>query len=98
MKLPHVLTEKATRDIVEASLWEEARSVGLGRKLLSRIEEAIEQISRLPFGYVSRHHNTREKKVKTFSYQIIYTVEENVIYIHAVFPCKQDPEKKYKNM
>ena len=47
MKLPHVLTEKATRDVVEASLWEEARSVGLGRKLLSRIEEAIEQISRL---------------------------------------------------
>jgi len=98
MKLTYVLTEKASADVIEAALWEEARHTGLGEKLLRYIDEAIDQICKSPHGYENRFRNTREKKVKKFSYQIIYTVENKVIYIHAVFACKQDPEKKYRNL
>lgn len=99
MKLSsHVLTEKASDDIIKAVLWKESRHAGLGEKLLRCIDETINQICKSPHGYISRYRSAREKKVKTFSYQIIYTVEDKVIYIHAVFPCKQNPERKYKNL
>lgn len=98
MKITYVLTEKASSDVIEAALWEEARHEGLGEKLLRCIDETIEQICKSPYGYVSNYRNTREKKVNKFAYQIIYTVENKVIYIHAVFACKQDPKKKYRNI
>ena len=98
MKYSLVLTENASQDIIDAALWEEERHTGLGKKLLTRIDQTIDQICKSPFGYASRHRNTREKKIRKFSYQIIYTIEENIIYIHAVFPAKQDPQKKYKNI
>ena len=98
MKIRHVLTENASSDVIKAALWEDERHAGLGKKLLSCINEAIEEICKAPLGYVNRYGSTREKKVKTFSYQIIYTLESNVIYIHAVFPCRQDPKKKYKGL
>lgn len=98
MKVSYVLTENAQSDVIEAALWEEARHVGLGEKLLDCIDETIDQICKSPLGYVNRYKNTRERKVKKFAYQIIYTVENNLIYIHAVFACKQDPGKKYKKL
>ena len=98
MKTTHVLTENAHDDVIKAMLWEEARHAGLGEKLLRCIDETIGQICKSPLGYASKYRNTREKKVNKFPYQIIYTVENKIVYIHAVFPCKDDPQKKYKNL
>jgi hypothetical protein len=98
MKRTHVFTEKASADVLKAALWEEARHEGLGGKLLNCIDEAVEQICNAPYAYASKYRNTREKKINKFSYQIIYTVENKIIYIHAFFACKADPQKKYKNL
>jgi len=98
MKTTCVFTEKASDDVVEAVLWEEARHAGLGEKLLRCIDETIDEICKYPQGYASRYRNTREKKVKKFPYQIIYTIENKIVYVHAVFACKQDPQKKYRNL
>ncbi len=65
MKFSHVLTENASHDVIKAALWEEQRHVGLGKKLLTCIDETIDQICKSPFGYVSRYRNTREKKIKS---------------------------------
>ena len=98
MKFIHVFTEKASNDLLEAVMWEESRHEGLGEKLIKSVDETVQEISKAPLGYISRYLHTREKKVKTFSYQLIYTVENGVIYIHALCPCKQHPDKKYKNL
>ncbi len=52
----------------------------------------------MPKAFVSSYKNTRERKTKHFPYKLIYTLEEGIIYIHAVYACKANPKNKYNRM
>ena len=94
--LPYVFTQNAQGDIVSIVRFYEEKQDGLGLRFLTEIEQAAEVISILPTGYASYYKNTRERKTKNFPYKLIYTIDKEVVYIHAVYPSKSDPERKYK--
>lgn len=96
--LPYVFTEHAKADVVKQVLYYEAKQEGLGIRFLDEVLAAAAKISSLPTGYASYYKLTRERKTDHFPYKLIYTIEEGIIFIHAVYPSKANPKNKYKRV
>ena len=95
--MEYIFTEKALEDLIKHALNYEKMLEGLGYRFMEEVEATANAISKQPEGYISLYKNTRECSTRSFPYKLIYTLEE-VIYIHAIYPCKSDPKKKYKNI
>ena len=78
--------------------WYENKIKGLGFKFFDSLEITETQMLKTPFGFECKYRNTREIGIGKFPYMYIYTVELNVIYIHALFPTKSKPPNKYKKL
>ena len=64
---PYVFTEPASADIIEHAMLYESKSEGLGTRFMDEVNNAAEDISKLPKGYVNRYKNTRERKSEVSS-------------------------------
>lgn len=96
--LPYVFTENAQSDVVKQVLFYEDRQEGLGIRFLEAVTQAAEAISSLPTGYASYYKSTREKSTQDFPFKLIYTIEKEIIFIHAVYPQRANPKNKYKSV
>ena len=92
-----LITKPAINDIKEAKNWYNKKLENLGNKFVDHVFKCFEEIQTHPFAYPNKHKHTREMYVKKFPYMIIFSLEENILFILRVFPCKTDPRKKYKN-
>jgi plasmid stabilization system protein ParE len=90
-----IITNSATGDMNKAKRWYNKQQSGLGFKFVDYIFDCFEQIRKHPLGYASKYAYTREMVVKKYPYLIIYSIEENVLFILRVFPCRTNPKKKY---
>jgi toxin ParE1/3/4 len=93
-----IFTDKSVNDIIQAKTWYEKQQKGLGEKFADTVFKCSREIQLAPLGYPNKYKYTREKYIKKFPYLIIYSVEEDVIFILRVFSCKKDSKKKYKNI
>jgi toxin ParE1/3/4 len=96
--MDYIFTEKSLEDVVRHSLQYEEAQEGLGYRFMEEVAETAKAISKAPEGYVNLYKNTRECRTKIFPYKLIYTIEQKIIYIHAVYPCKANPKNKYKSI
>jgi hypothetical protein len=96
--LPYLFTENAKADVIKHAIFYEGKQKGLGIRFMNEVDLAAEEISILPTGYASYYKSTREIKTKSFPYKLIYTIEKEMIYIHAVYPGRANPKKKYKGI
>ena len=94
MKYQLVLTNRSIADIEKAKDWYDKQQVGLGNRFANATFKSIESVQSNPLGCQIKYRFTREKLVNKFPYIIIYSIEENVIFILRVFNCKQNPKKK----
>ncbi|MCA6362360.1 MAG: hypothetical protein IM638_04940 [Bacteroidetes bacterium] len=65
----------------------------LAERFLSEIDDTIMIVRRFP---LSRSHfwkNYRLVLLPSFPYFLCYTIEEQKLVFHAVFPAKDDPDK-----
>ncbi|HEV3235972.1 MAG TPA: type II toxin-antitoxin system RelE/ParE family toxin, partial [Gemmataceae bacterium] len=91
MSLPLIITPEAEEDIAEAKAWYDRKRLGLGSKFVSRVEEALNRISRFPeIGRVV-HLEVRRVLVKQFPYGVFYQIDDNQIGVIAVYHGKRDP-------
>ena len=96
MKYQLVLTNRSLSDIEKARAWYNKQQTGLGTKFSDAVFKGIEVVHNNPEGNEVKYRFTREKLIKKFPYLIIYSVEENIIFILRVFHCKQSPKKKHR--
>ena len=95
---PYIFTEAALADVVKQAMYYEDKEIGLEQRFMNAVEIAAAEISRNPKGFVNLYKTSRERRTKNFPYTLIYTFENSIIYIHAVFPCKSNPSKKYRKI
>ncbi len=91
MKL--LYTDRALLDLEIAFDWYESQFPGLGLEFLDCIEEKIRKIQNLPEAYPVHHENFRRALVRKFPFSVFYTIEEQVIVLHAVFDNRQSPDR-----
>ena len=92
-----IFTDYAIEDIKNAKEWYENKQKGLGDRFANHLFKCIEEIKKYPSAFPSKHHYTREMYIGKYPYLIIYSIEEKIIFVLRVFPCKNSPKKKYKN-
>ena len=88
------IREKVRVGTLAGFLWYEEKSVGLGSRFVSEVEEMIQYISQNPFHFQVKYKNYREGIMKTFPYVVIYEVRDELIIISSVFPTKAHPGSK----
>ena len=93
-----IITNHAIKDFEKAKDWYEKQQESLGNKFADYLFNCFTEISKHPLGNASKYKYTREKFVKKYPYVIIYSLEENFIFILRIFPCKTNPKKKYKSI
>ncbi len=95
-----IYAPKAKAEIKEAAEYYEGCKEGLGQAFLVEIESTIKRISQSPLTWRKISGQFRRCLTKRFPYGIIYSAEENEIFIAAVMHLKRKPEywkKRIKN-
>jgi plasmid stabilization system protein ParE len=96
--LPYIFTENAMADIIAQAMYYEDKETGLGVRFMDEITATANEVGKMPRAFVNSYKATREHKAKHFPYKLIYTLEEGIVYIHAVYACKANPKHKYKRI
>jgi plasmid stabilization system protein ParE len=92
------LSEKADKDLTEASVWYERKAEGLGTRFKEVIGRKLRLIEQYPERYPVRKANFREAPVRIFPYLIIYKLyqRKKEIVVYSIFHSKRNPKTKYK--
>ncbi len=93
-----VYSEIAKTDLLRIYDWFENEQPELGQKFIDAVEKAEYHIIKTPLGFECQYKKSREIQTSPFNYLLIYTVEKSAIYVHAIFPGKSNPKKKYKSL
>jgi toxin ParE1/3/4 len=90
-----IFTNRAINDIAKAKKWYNTQQPNLGLRFTDYIFKCAEEIHNNPLFYPNKYKATREYVVKKYPYVIIYSIEENYLFVLRVFPCKTSPKGKY---
>lgn len=77
---------RAVEDIVEAAIWYEAHTPGLGEELIDEILKATRRAQENPelFRIVHRDGNIRRVLTNRFPYRIFFSVVDETLFVHGV--------------
>ena len=81
-----IVRPSAVEDVVDAAVWYEAQSPGLGEELIDEILRALYRGRDNPelFHVVRRDGNVRRVVTNRFPYRIFFSVVGETLYVHAV--------------
>lgn len=82
----------AKAEIRDAALFYNDCRQGLGEEFIDAVETALDQIVQHPFLWRVLKGRYRRYLVQRFPYGIIYTVEDDLIYVAAVMHLKRKPD------
>jgi toxin ParE1/3/4 len=82
----------AEADVAEAAQWYNERRLGLGEKFLSEVDQAIVRMLENPLALpvILRRHEVRRVLTKRFPYRIIFSLEDDMVVVHAVLHGRRD--------
>ena len=86
-----VVEPEAEDDLANAYDWYEEQRAGLGIDFLNCINDVFRCIRDTPEMHAVAHNNVRQTLVKRFPYVVCYTVDEDPVYVVAVFHGHRDP-------
>jgi len=86
--------EPASKELIDAVRWHEARRPGLGGEFFDAVAETLTLVGARPeIGSASRHDpQTRRVLVPRFPYQVVYRLTPTEIVIVAVAHLKRRPD------
>ena len=86
-------TPQAEEDVKEAYEWYKEQKAGLGDDFMLCLEAVLKSMKRNSGIYQRIHKEARRAVLRRFPYNVIYTIEEDEIVVHAVFHARRDPRK-----
>ena len=84
---------EAADDIREAFDYYEDKRTGLGSEFVGALDATLDTIQRLPLAYAQVRQNARRAPLNRFPYLVIYTVEDDEIFVHACIHGKRTPRQ-----
>jgi hypothetical protein len=85
---------EAENDILQAVEWYESRQLKLGLRFLTQVEVLYGLLELNPFLFPEKYRKVRQAPLKNFPYVVLYKVEDENVFVLAVFNCYRDPRKK----
>jgi toxin ParE2 len=86
-----IFLKLAQDELEEATLYYEQQQEGLGEAFAQEVEEALENIQRLPRAWTRLSDEVRRCRLKRFPYGVVYTLRGDDIIIVAVMHLRRRP-------
>lgn len=83
----------AEREIEEAADYYENKEAGLGLRFLNELSRSLELILQFPGAWSPLSKRSRRCVMRRFPYQIIYSVQQDVVTVVTVVDQHRDPER-----
>ncbi len=91
-----ILLPAAQKDIIEIKNWYRGKKIGLELEFVFELKAIINLLKENPLLFQTRYKSFRAAILKRFPYLIYYTIENEIILIHAVLAAKQDQDGNLK--
>lgn len=78
-------------DVINAYLWYEEKSKGLGEEFLRIFYASSAEIARTPNLYRKVYKNFHRCLLKRFPYAIYFIVKKKTVIVYGVFHCARNP-------
>lgn len=86
-----LITPEAELDLQQAQEWYNWQLSGLGNDFLRCVEDALHRIAKSPELHAVVWRDVRQTMVKRFPYSITYVIEDDSVYITAIFHGHRNP-------
>jgi toxin ParE1/3/4 len=86
-----ILSPAAEAELDEALDWYDMHQPGLGQRLAQHVDAVFQRISVSPGLYPEVFRDVRRATLSRFPYSVFYRVEQNQIFVLAVFHGSRDP-------
>ncbi len=84
------ILESAVQDLLQGHRFYEQQERGLGSYFIDSLFSDIDSLQ-IFAGIHSIHFNKYRLLSKRFPYAVYYTLKDEIILVHAVLDCRQDP-------
>jgi toxin ParE1/3/4 len=91
-----IIKPEAENDLDQAIEWYNEQNENLSAELLNELEKGFNKIQNYPEHYQKRYKQIRIIFTKKFPYGIYYTLENDIIFVHAILHNKQNPKNVSK--
>jgi len=82
----------AETEMIDAAAWYEAQEIGLGKRFLTSVQDALNRIQINPLLYPTIEEDVRCCLTKTFPYEVLFRVRSDCILVIAVMHLHRDPD------
>jgi len=93
-----VVRAAAEADVLEAALWYEQRSLGLGAEFLRVVEVTLAEIARVPARYPQVHGDARRAHLRRFPNAFYFVATPDLIRVVACMHARRDPRRWEKRV
>jgi len=88
-----VVGAAAEADVLDAALWYEQRSPGLGREFLAAVEVTLAEIAAMPERYPVVHGEARRALLRRFPYGVYFIVTPDLVSVIACVHVRRDSRR-----
>ena len=88
-----VVGAAAEADVLDAALWYEQRSPGLGREFLRAVDGTLAEIAAMPERYPVVRGEARRALLRRFPYGVYFVVTPGFISVIACIHARRDPQR-----
>jgi plasmid stabilization system protein ParE len=88
-----VVRAAAEADILEAALWYEQRSPGLGAEFLRAVDVTLAEVARLPERFPAVHREARRALLRRFPYAVFFVTSSELVSVVACMHARRDPRR-----
>jgi plasmid stabilization system protein ParE len=88
-----VVGTAAEADVLDAALWYEQRSPGLGREFLRAVDAALAEIAAMPERYPIVHGEARRALLRRFPYGVYFVLTPGLVSVIACMHARRDPRR-----
>ena len=88
---PVIFLPEAEQEMLEAAIYYQSQSLGLGLDYLSEVERAIQAIAESPTTWPVIDDELRRRLVRRFPFGVLYRIEPQEIVIIAVAHLRRKP-------
>lgn len=96
MKYHIVYDPLAIEEYLDSIEWYKEQSEITAKEFITEVRNSIEIISNNPFRYKQDRKKYRQYSLVGFPFAIIYKIDDDVLFISAIYHHKRNPKKKYR--
>jgi plasmid stabilization system protein ParE len=88
-----VVRDAAEADVLDAALWYEQRSPGLGREFLGAVDAVLVEIAAMPERYPVVRGEARRALLRRFPYGVYFVASPDLVRVIACMHARRDPRR-----